>query len=134
MEAPVLLSSEASLVAGRLNQSTEEFSRNVGDGVFRQIRSEDGCAFFVGGRCQIYEDRPIDCRLFPVDIREQDDGTLIWIVYTRLCPSGLDRSGLLDHAERLLPALEGHARAYARVEALGMDAEPYEVIGTLTAQ
>ena len=65
----------------RLNQSAEDFSSNVGDGVFRQIHSEDGCTFFVGGRCQIYEDRPIDCRLFPVDICEQDDGTLIWIVW-----------------------------------------------------
>ena len=134
MEAPDLLRSEASVVARRLDQSVEDFSQNLGDGIFRQIRSEDGCTFFVGGRCQIYADRPIDCRLFPVDIREQDDGTLIWIVYTRLCPSGLDRAGLLDHAERLLPALGGHARAYARVEALGMDVEPYEIIGKLTAQ
>ena len=87
-----------------------------------------GCAFFANGQCEIYEDRPIDCRLFPVDIREERDGTLVWIVYTRLCPAGFDRTGLLEHAERLLPALQGHAREYARVDTRGMDAEPFDVL------
>ncbi len=45
---------------------------------------------FANGQCEIYEDRPIDGRLFPVDIREERDGTLVWIVYTRLCPAGLE--------------------------------------------
>ena len=87
------------------------------------------------GNVKIYEDRPIDCRLFPVDIREERDGTLVWIVYTRLCPAGFDRTGLLEHAERLLPALQGHAREYARVDTRGMDAEPFDVLlGVLTSQ
>ena len=100
----------------------------------RQIRSTVGCAFFANGHCEIYEDRPIDCRLFPVDIREERDGTLVWVVYTRLCPAGVDRTGLLEHAERLLPALQGHAREYARMDTRGMDAEPFDVRGVLTSQ
>lgn len=134
VEAPVLLESEARRIAQRTGEAVGAFSRDLGDGAFRQILSRHGCAFFSQGRCDIYEDRPIDCRLFPVDIIEQDDGTLIWIAYTRLCPEGFDRTGLLDHAERLLPALAGRTREYARVEARGMDAEPYEVLGPLSTQ
>ena len=134
VEAPVLLGEETHRIAKRTGQKVTAFSRDLGDGIFRQVLSETGCAFFANGRCGIYEDRPIDCRLFPVDIFEQDDGRLVWIVYTRLCPMGIDRAGLLDHAERLLPALEGRARGYARVEARGMDAEPYEMIGVLSSQ
>ena len=98
------------------------------------MRSTVGCAFFANGQCEIYEDRPIDCRLFPVDIREERDGTLVWIVYTRLCPAGFDRTGFLEHAERLLPALQGHAREYARMDTRGMDAEPFDVREVLTSQ
>ena len=53
---------------------------------------------------------------------------LVWIVYTRLCPAGVDRTGLLEYAERLLPALQGHAREYARMDTRGMDAEPFDVL------
>ena len=134
VEAPVLLGKEARRIARRTNQEARRFSRNLGDGVCRQIRSTVGCAFFANGQCEIYEDRPIDCRLFPVDIREERDGTLVSIVYTRLCPAGFDRTGLLEHAERLLPALQGHAREYARMDTRGMDAEPFDVLGVCAAE
>ena len=97
VEAPVLLESEARRIAQRTGEAVGAFSRDLGDGAFRQILS-------------------------------------IWIAYTRLCPEGFDRTGLLDHAERLLPALAGRTREYARVEARGMDAEPYEVLGPLSTQ
>ena len=119
VEAPVLLGKEARRIARRTNQEARRCSRNLGDGVCRQIRSTVGCAFFANGQCEIYEDRPIDCCLFPVDIREERDGTLVWIVSTRLCPAGFDRTGLLEHAERLLPALQGHARECTSSDQVG---------------
>jgi len=34
---------------------------------FQESKGED-CPFFKGGRCTIYEDRPITCRLYPVGL------------------------------------------------------------------
>lgn len=39
------------------------------------------CPFFKNHQCQIYEDRPIDCRIFPFDIKLKEDGKCYLIQY-----------------------------------------------------
>lgn len=70
------------------------------DEVWTLKATERGCVFSVAGACQIYENRPLDCRLFPFDIREGADGSLVWICYERMC-------GLSEE----LPAAWAKARA-----------------------
>lgn len=42
------------------------------------------CKFANENRCRIYLNRPIDCRLFPLDIIEED-GKYWWCIFT-ICP------------------------------------------------
>ena len=134
VDAPVLLPEEASRIQELSQLSQENFSQDLHDSSFRQMRAANGCPFFRNGRCDIYEVRPVDCRLFPVDIMEREDGMLVWIVYTRICPIRFDPKRLLQHAESLLPVLQGKARAYARIAMHGMDPEPFVELGPLSQQ
>jgi Fe-S-cluster containining protein len=72
----------------------------------------DGTAFFLNhnrcafldrrtGKCRIYDARPLDCRLFPLDIIEED-GEYYWCVFTT-CPNWQKMKELL---EPFIPLLE----------------------------
>ena len=76
VEAPVLLGEETHRIANRTGQKVTAFSRDLGDGIFRQVLSETGSASLLMVECGIYEDRPIDCRLFPVESSNKMTGGL----------------------------------------------------------
>lgn len=61
------------------------------------------CAFLdrQSGKCRIYEARPLDCRLFPLDIIEQD-GEYYWCIFTT-CPNWRK---MRDIFEPFIPRLE----------------------------
>jgi Fe-S-cluster containining protein len=42
--------------------------------------SSDGCKHAVNNRCQIYDRRPLDCRLFPLDLVEEH-GEYWWAIF-----------------------------------------------------
>ena len=72
----------------------------IGETAF--ILDHDKCAFLDReGKCRIYEMRPLDCRLFPLDIIEED-GEYYWCVFTT-CPNWQQMREIL---EPLIPALE----------------------------
>jgi len=70
----------------------------------------EACTFFDHNNsfCKIYEDRPIDCQLFPLDIVEKD-GELWWAIYKdeRCELSGLLTDEVLKNAERVIIPLLG---------------------------
>lgn len=48
-------------------------------GVKEIASNDDGaCIFLINGQCDRYEDRPFECRIFPLDIIEEQ-GKLLWI-------------------------------------------------------
>jgi Fe-S-cluster containining protein len=70
--------------------------KNIGSVAFIE-----NCKYAKGNRCDIYEDRPLDCRLFPLDIIEED-GKYWWCVFT-ICPKHKEiREKLIP----LIPKLE----------------------------
>jgi len=72
----------------------------IGDTAF--FLNHDKCPFLdQNGKCKIYEMRPLDCRLFPLDIIEEN-GEYFWCVFT-ICPNWRKMKELF---EPLLPALE----------------------------
>jgi len=89
--SPPLLPHEAGLIASVSKIEISEFAEDTtppGNGL--AIRANgDRCYFYRDGKCAIYSARPLDCRIFPFDIREVDGG-LFWIVYTDLCPTSFD--------------------------------------------
>lgn len=45
-----------------------------------KITPDKQCYFLDSGKCKIHGHRPIDCRLFPLDIKIQNN-TLVWVIY-----------------------------------------------------
>jgi Fe-S-cluster containining protein len=48
------------------------------------VLDETACRFAKNERCSCYDERPLDCRLFPLDIIEED-GRYWWCIFT-ICP------------------------------------------------
>ena len=61
----------------------------------------NACKYARDNRCNLYEDRPLDCRLFPLDIIEED-GKYFWSLFT-ICPK---HEELEDKLLPLIPKLE----------------------------
>lgn len=72
----------------------------IGETAF--IPDHNRCVFLdPKGKCSIYERRPLDCRLFPLDIIEEG-GDYYWCVFTT-CPNWQKMKELF---EPLIPAIE----------------------------
>jgi Fe-S-cluster containining protein len=89
---------------------------------------KSGCYFYKDGRCEIYPVRPLDCRFFPFDIIEDDDGNLLWIVYTELCPVNFDYRESFEKLKGLFNLPKELALAYSRGNTPGMEANRYTVL------
>lgn len=69
------------------------------------------------GRCRVYEDRPLDCRLFPLGFELDDEAELLRVVLVG-CPLAAqygtaERNRLADEARRTLAEFDAAAlRAY----------------------
>ncbi len=90
IDMPVLINDEGVKIQGIAPQVNKmrKFSSQIGNTSVRQINRKDKgeCYFFNNGICKIYEDRPIDCRLFPFDIVLDKESQEYWIgYYTDLC-------------------------------------------------
>lgn len=108
IEPPFLFASEIariSKVASGGMTSIQTRSLETGEQIWMLRSNNPGCVFHVNGRCSIYNMRPVDCRLFPFDIRERADGKLVWVVYTKLCPKAFDYSKYFEAAKILLSKL-----------------------------
>ena len=49
------------------------------------IMDYNACKYARDNRCNLYEDRPLDCRLFPLDIIKEN-GKYWWCIFT-ICPN-----------------------------------------------
>jgi Fe-S-cluster containining protein len=106
IENPFLFNDEAEnikrRIGGLLSDFSEKFVTNGGVEYLAIKSRAPGCTFFQSGRCTIYDIRPLDCRLFPFDIRRTQSGALMWIVYTDLCPVEFDWRDHFEDAKKLL--------------------------------
>jgi Fe-S-cluster containining protein len=124
VDSPFLSSGDIDRIGLDLNQYSE--IRTYGDESVRVIKTSDnGCYFYKDGKCSIYSERPIDCRLFPLDIIENSQGGLTWIAYTNLCHREFDPREYLKGAKLLLPEFGEDIYMYAKIKLPGMDKEPY---------
>ncbi len=67
------------------------------------VGPEGCCGCLSAGRCGIYRERPLDCRLFPLDIVEEG-GALWWCIFLN-CRAPAELASVLVPA---IPALEAH--------------------------
>lgn len=73
-KTPWLLSEEIE----KLNPKEKQNLYSINETSF--IKSNPKCAFEKNGSCMIYNHRPLDCRLFPMDLIEID-GEFWWCVF-----------------------------------------------------
>ncbi|PJE81685.1 hypothetical protein COU58_01205 [Candidatus Pacearchaeota archaeon CG10_big_fil_rev_8_21_14_0_10_32_42] len=65
------------------------------------IMDTESCRYAKENRCTLYEDRPLDCRLFPLDIIKEDE-KYWWVIFT-ICPQ---HEIIRDKLIPLIPKLE----------------------------
>lgn len=110
IDMPILLPFEAKKISVKSRMKLEDFASKLTANLYQMKRLDDdekkGCIFFQNNRCSIYQDRPIDCPLFPFDFKEFD-GEYWVIYYDQICsaiPTDLDEIKMCAHAIR--PLLE----------------------------
>ena len=140
VDSPVLFPKDLEKIEEYTGENINSFSlvRNeLGDSLRFLKTGTNGCYFHQEGKCGIYQVRPLDCRLFPLDVIKTPDGRIALIAYTRLCPVGFDPKEHIEQAKKLLPELGENIYAYAGMDLPGMDKEPYielEDLGLRVAQ
>jgi hypothetical protein len=95
-----------------------------------------GCVFFnrKTGLCEIYDCRPVDCRLFPLDIRWIND-RYYWALFRYpKCHASImdDLNRLLDFREQALSYLHDELMDYATLPVPGMEKVGYTIFQELS--
>ncbi len=115
-----------------LHQFAVQKINPVTDHIIHMMRTENnsGCIFFdrINGKCQIHSFRPMDCRLFPLDI-EFANGKYYWALYRyggcRLREG--DLGSLLSYSTVALQILGDELHDYATIPVPGMNTVGYEI-------
>lgn len=93
VDSPMVLPNEAKEIAKLQNIDMSDFAKTVdfakmyGDKTLKdlyQMKRQDNsnsCYFYRDSKCTIYDIRPIDCRIFPYDIKLESDGNYYLVYY-----------------------------------------------------
>lgn len=129
VDPPVVFPGEVSRIEGLTKLDPESFALRDPSGHYRWLKSTPtGCVFLSGGKCQVYEARPLDCRLFPLDVVRLRTGRIAWIAYTSVCPQEFDPNPLLAEAKDLLALDHRDFLAYAAARTPLLDQHDFTVL------
>lgn len=93
VDSPMILPNEAEIISKKMKISKEEFSKKVDFAEMnkdyslkelyqmKRIKDTNSCFFYRNNMCTIYDIRPIDCRIFPYDIKLEKDGNYYLVYY-----------------------------------------------------
>ena len=93
VDSPMILPKEAETISKNMKINIEEFASKVDfskmhndytlKDLYQMKRQENSnqCYFYRDNECTIYEIRPIDCRIFPYDIKLEKDGNYYLVYY-----------------------------------------------------
>lgn len=93
IDSPMLLPNEVEAISKELKISKDEFCDRVNlaeinneyslKDLYQMKRMKDNssCYFYRNNQCTIYDIRPIDCRIFPYDIKLEKDGNYYLVYY-----------------------------------------------------
>ena len=93
VDSPMLLPNEAEEIAKstKLNKDDfckkVEFSKMYNDPTLKDLyqlrrqKDSNNCYFYRNNQCTIYDIRPLDCRIFPYDIKLEKDGAYYLVYY-----------------------------------------------------
>lgn len=93
VDSPMMLPHEAETIAKALKIDKNDFSKVIDfskmydDYTLKTLyqlkrqNNSDSCYFYKNNQCTIYDIRPIDCRIFPYDIKLEKDGNYYLVYY-----------------------------------------------------
>jgi len=93
IDMPVILPPEIEIIKNKYGLQVDDFATTIDLGkkeknkslkTLYQLKKDPStgiCSFYKNNQCKIYEDRPIDCRIFPFDIKLKKDGRCYLIHY-----------------------------------------------------
>lgn len=112
IDMPILLPEEVKRIETSSRKPVREFAKKMSNNLYQMKRVDDkeenGCVFFVNNKCVIYDERPLDCRLFPFDFKEIDGE--YWLIYyddvniCRSLPSDIEE--IKAYAHNIRPLLD----------------------------
>lgn len=112
IDMPIILPSEAQKIETVSRKLIKDFAMKLSSNLYQMRRldnqEENGCIFFVNNQCSIYNNRPIDCRLFPFDFKEIDGE--YWLIYynsidiCRALPTDINE--IKNYAHNIRPLLD----------------------------
>ena len=97
VDMPMLLPNEVESISKKMNIRKQTFSKKVDfSKMYHDPTRKDlyqlkrglnhACYFYKNNNCTIYDVRPIDCRIFPYDIKLEKDGNYYLVYYkTNIC-------------------------------------------------
>lgn len=112
VDMPIVLPMEAQKIESISRRSIDSFAKKLSPNLYQMRRFEDkeenGCVFFANNSCSIYENRPIDCRLFPFDFKEINGE--YWLIYyndIEICKAlPTDKDEIKNYAHNIRPLLD----------------------------
>lgn len=137
IEPPFLTKHDLSAIKYFTGMKIEDFSETrinpyTGKSVFFLKTNKKQCFFFNPdeGKCKIHAIRPVDCRLFPLDIKKINSH-YFWILYSyEHCNlTDEDIPCLLNFRDRAVSILGGELIEYATVPLPGMAKLPQQILG-----
>lgn len=93
VDSPMILPNEVEVISKKMKIEKESFSNRVDlakinndyslKDLYQMKRDEktNSCVFYKNNQCTIYDIRPIDCRIFPYDIKLESDGNYYLVYY-----------------------------------------------------
>lgn len=116
----------------RKDFTVKKINPHTGNEVYiMQTKTNGGCAFLdsKNGKCRIYSFRPIDCRLFPLDI-QYVEGKYYWALfgYNRCSITQDDLKCLLEYREEALELFGDEILDFATIPVPGMEEIGYKLL------
>lgn len=93
VDSPMILPTEAKEISKATGEEIGEFAELIdfaeknNDNSLKSLyqmkrqKNNSSCHFYKNCRCSIYDIRPIDCRIFPYDIKLENDGNYYLVYY-----------------------------------------------------
>jgi len=93
VDSPMLLPNEAETISKKMQIPKEDFCNKIDLAQInndyslkdlyqmKRIKEDNSCYFYRNNQCTIYDIRPIDCRIFPYDIKLEKDGNYYLVYY-----------------------------------------------------
>ena len=121
VDSPMILPNEVEVISKKMGIEKEVFSNRVNlakinndyslKDLYQMKRNakDNSCYFYRNNQCTIYDIRPIDCRIFPYDIKLEKDGNYYLVYYKS------DRCQIMNEDIKNIKMISYNTRLFLRL-------------------